>query len=243
MAELPKSTAEHELPKWATLAPLALLAVGTTFYFVIAVGLPDERKAFWGQAGDSVAPFAVLFNAVALLAVVYSMKLQLDSLGEQRRALALQRKELRLQRQELALQREELAANREVMKEQAEQFERTAKAQEALARSQFRLANQQESTNRIAHEANRIAMRRTRAQIGTTLSTLVASRASLRTMAAGSAYNPLIEHVRSEIEELDRRIEAETISAHRLSWKLGEVEHADEELADGRESAEDEQDD
>jgi hypothetical protein len=158
------------LPKWVTHGPIALLVAGTVFYLAIAFGVDDDKKPFWGQAGDSIAPIAVLFNAFALLAVVYSIKLQLDSLGEQRSSLALQRKELRLQRKELALQREELTANREVMREHAEQAKETAAAQKRLADSQALLAASQDQANVLALHAEHAQRASTLAQLCIALS-------------------------------------------------------------------------
>jgi hypothetical protein len=139
MAEDAETSTRAGLPTWATRGPWVLLAVGVLFYFGIVVF--KLEAPFWGQMGDSVAPFTALFNVFALFALLYSIRLQQE--------------ELRLQRQELKLQRAELRENREEMRAQREQFERTAKAQEALASSQKELADAQVQANRLAVTADR----------------------------------------------------------------------------------------
>jgi hypothetical protein len=100
------------LPWPAFAIAAAVLGLGAWFYFSVVMPAGDAASGAsaetWGVRGDSMGPFAALFNAGALFAALWAVHLQ----------------------------RRELHDTRAEMKEQRKQFERTAKAQEALAHAQ-----------------------------------------------------------------------------------------------------------
>lgn len=173
-------TAPATMPRWPVPAAASVAVAGVCFYLWVLATRPAKAE-FWGQMGNTIAPFAAALSAFALFAVLYSLRLQLSALDEQRKALELQRTELKLQRKELALQRQEFKDSREVLKEQKEQFERTAEAQEALAKSQAAGTDAQVRANHLTLQTMRFNLG---AQVGQRANNRAVLAAAVATMTA-----------------------------------------------------------
>ena len=106
-----------------------------------------------------MGPFAVLFNAGALIAALVAVHLQ----------------------------RVELAENRRVLEQQQKELEKAATAQNELAQSQLRLAKAQEHANVLTLGSTAAQYESTLASVAATLAEMGVARSSAR-VAGGATF-------------------------------------------------------
>jgi hypothetical protein len=198
----------------AVAMTVIVLAVGMVFYFG---HIPSKRTVDdYSQLGDAMAPFAAVLTAFALLAALWSVKLQSAE-------LALTRKEMKDSTAQLAEAAKAQKALAEATRGAVEQAKRTAEAQEALA------AAQREHT-RSVRIANIIAENAQGAQHAGRAASLTATIADLR-FRPYQAPNPnytetLVKTMKELLPELEKQRDDEALQA-RVSFARAAVMEVD----------------